>query len=124
MDSTLKVLNLTRSTTLGHSVQVAGDGRNRRKGLLGRDSLCKGEGLWIVPCEAVHTFAMRFAIDLVYLDRRHRVVKTRSNVRPWRISASLRAHSVLELAVGVIQQTRTVPGDHLQMEFLNSPAVD
>ena len=83
----------------------------------GPDSLREGEGLWIVPCEAVHTFAMRFAIDLVYLDRHHRVVKTRSNVRPWRISGSLRAHSVLELAAGVIEQTRTAPGDRLKLEF-------
>src|SRR5215469_14869325 len=121
MEDTLKVFNLTRSTTLSHSVQVAGNGRNRRKGLLGRESLLDGEGLWIVPCEAVHTFAMRFAIDLVYLDRHHRVVKTRSNVRPWRISGALRAHSVLELAAGVIEQTQTAPGDHLRLEFLNSP---
>ena len=87
-------------------VRLAGDGRNRRKGLLGRECLGSGEGLWIVPCEAVHTFWMRFPIDLIYLDRKHRVVKTRSNVGPWRLSGCLRAHSVLELAAGSIRERK------------------
>jgi uncharacterized membrane protein (UPF0127 family) len=79
---------------------VADRGATRRKGLLGRDGLSAGEGLWILPCEAVHTFCMRFPIDLVYLDRKHQVKKVRSDVRPWRLSACLSAHSVLELASG------------------------
>ena len=116
MDDMLTALNLTRNTTLALRVQLAGDGPNRRRGLLGRESLHKDEGLWIIPCEAVHTFAMRFAIDLVYLDRHHRVVKTRSSVRPWRISACLRAHSVVELAAGVILETQTRQGDQLRLE--------
>jgi uncharacterized membrane protein (UPF0127 family) len=112
----MRVLNLTRNTQLADNAKLAGDGRDRRKGLLGRDSLPHGEGLWIVPCEAVHTFWMRFPIDLVYLDRRHRVVKTRADVRPWRLSGSLRAHSVLELPSGTIRQTETMPGDVLVLE--------
>ena len=47
--------------------------------------------------ESVHTFGMRFPIDLVYVDRKHRVRKVRSGVRPWRMSACLTAHSVIEL---------------------------
>ena len=112
----IRVLNLTRNTQLAQNAQLAGNGRNRRKGLLGRESLPDGEGLWIVPCEAVHTFWMRFPIDLVYLDRRHQVVKIRANVRPWRLSGCLRAHSVLELPVGTIHQTQTMPGDLLSLE--------
>jgi uncharacterized membrane protein (UPF0127 family) len=118
-DVNMRVLNLTRNTQLANNAQLAGNGRNRRKGLLGRESLPEGEGLWIIPCEAVHTFWMRFPIDLVYLDRRHRVVKTRSHVRPWRLSACLRAHSVLELPAGTILQTETMPGDALILERSN-----
>ena len=114
--STLKVINITRQTQLASRVELAGHGNSRRKGLLGRDGLAAGEGLWIVPCEAVHTFWMRFAIDLIYLDRKQRVVKTRSNVPPWRLSACLRAHSVVELAAGVIRETQTMPGDQLSLE--------
>jgi len=118
LSETIKVVNLTRNTGLAHHVELAGDGRERRKGLLGRASLADGEGLWIVPCEAVHTFCMRFAIDLIYLDRHHKVLKTRSHVHPWRLSACLRDHSVLEVAAGVVGKTGTQPGDRLSLEFL------
>ena len=114
---TIRVSNLTRQTHLGDRVQIAGNGRDRRKGLLGRECLDNGEGLWIVPCEAVHTFGMRFAIDLVYLDRKHRVVKTRSQVPPWRVSTCLTAHSVIELAPGTIRKTRTMRGDTLAFDY-------
>src|SRR5215469_1360338 len=114
----LRIVNVTRQIELGTHVQRAGDSKTRCKGLLGREGLAEGEGLWIVPCEAVHTFGMRFPIDLVYLDRSHRVVKTRSNVRPWRLSACLRAHSVVELAAGVIRETQTKPGDRLSLDSI------
>jgi uncharacterized membrane protein (UPF0127 family) len=94
---------------------VAYSGPVRRKGLLGRKGLGPGEGLWIRPCEAVHTFGMQFAIDLVYLDRNLKVKKARSGVAPWRLSACLSAHSVLELAAGTIRVTHTKPGDMLEV---------
>ena len=112
----IKVINLTRRTAIADRVQLAGVGRDRRKGLLGRNGLASGEGLWIVPCEAVHTFAMRFPIDLVYLDRHKRVVKIRSNVGPWRISGCLRAHSVIELPAGTVRDTKTIKGDTLTLD--------
>lgn len=71
----MKILNLTRSTELAGRVCVADSGATRRKGLLGRAGLNEGEGLWIVPCEAVHTFRMKFALDLVFVDRKLRVKK-------------------------------------------------
>ncbi len=71
--------------------------------------------MWIVPCEAVHTFFMKFTIDLVYLDRRHRVKSVVRAVRPWRLSACLSAHSVLELPEGTIDRTNTQKGDELEL---------
>lgn len=109
----LSISNLTRDSILASHVLVADHASTRRKGLLGRDTLLPQEGLWIVPCEAVHTIGMRFAIDLVYLDRKNIVKKVRSNVRPWRMSACLSAHSILELASGTVQRTQTRPGDRL-----------
>jgi uncharacterized membrane protein (UPF0127 family) len=109
-----RVLNLTRGTILASRLEVAGAGPARRKGLLGRDRLVSGEGLWIVPCESVHTFFMRFPIDLVYLDRKYRIRKLRGDVGPWRLSACFSAHSVLELPSGTIRQSRTQPGDTLE----------
>jgi hypothetical protein len=114
----LQVSNITRDTVLATRMELADSGPKRNKGLLGREGLAPGEGLWIVPCEAVHTFAMRFPIDLVYLDRNNRIKKVRSAVPAWRLSACLSAHSVLELPSGTICNTQTQPGDTL--EFLAS----
>jgi len=116
LEERLRVLNATRGTVLATQLEVAKTSAKRNKGLLGRKGLAEGEGLWITPCESVHTFFMQFAIDLVYLDRRHRVVKVRSNVGPWRLSACLVAHSILELPSGTVRATQTSRGDRL--EFL------
>jgi uncharacterized membrane protein (UPF0127 family) len=121
-DIRLRVSNLTRNSVLATCMEVADSSAKRNKGLLGRELLAPGEGLWIRPCEAVHTFWMRFPIDLVYLDRKNRIRKLVSAVPPWRLSACLRAHSVLELPSGVIRDTRTQPGDTL--EFSDASPVD
>jgi uncharacterized protein len=106
---------VTRGTVLAAELELADTGESRRKGLLGRESLSEGTGLWITPCESVHTFFMRFAIDLVYLDRKLTVRKVRSSVGPWRMSACFRAHSVLELPAGTIEATRTACGDTVEI---------
>ena len=111
----MTVQNLTRKTVLGTAVELAGSGETRRKGLLGRTGLEPGGGLWIVPCESVHTFFMRFPIDLVYLDRKNRVRKVRHAVGPWRLSACLTAHSVLELPAGTARESLTERGDTLEL---------
>jgi uncharacterized membrane protein (UPF0127 family) len=112
----VRVLNRTRSTVLATHAEKAGESASRRRGLLGRASLPEGEGLWIVPCEAVHCFFMKFTIDVIFLDRKRRVVKVRPSLKPWRIAGCLRAHSVLELPEGTIQATGTRPGDQLEFE--------
>jgi uncharacterized protein len=109
------VRNLNRNTTLADKLEVAGSGPKRSKGLLGRKSLGPGEGLWIIPCEAVHTFFMQFPIDLIYLDREYRVKKVCAGVPAWRLSACLSAHSVLELPVGTIRDSLTECGDVLEI---------
>jgi hypothetical protein len=122
-DVRMRVLNVTRQTWLATRMEVADSGPKRNKGLLGRDSLAPGEGLWIVPCEAVHTFAMRFPIDLVYLDRNRRIKKLRNAVPPWRMSGCLTAHSIIELPPGTIRETRTQRGDTLEFSPA-APATD
>lgn len=118
----LLVRNLTRQSTLAASLEVAATGAARQKGLLGRNSLAPGEGLWIIPCESVHTFFMRFPIDLVYVDRMNRVRKVRHAVGAWRLSACLTAHSVLELPAGTVLATRTQRGDLLEFTPASSTA--
>jgi len=110
----LVATNRTRGTVLATRMEAARTSKERGKGLLGREGLGPGEGLWIVPCESVHTFFMRFAIDLVYIDRKNRVRKVRHAVGPWRMSACLLAHSVIELPAGTVAATGTVRGDLLE----------
>ena len=111
--------NQTRGAVLGEAVDVADTSAKRRAGLLRHERLVPGEGLWIVPCESVHTFFMKFAIDLVYVDRKRKVRKVRSAVPPWRLSACLSAHSILELPAGTVEKTGTQPGDELLIEKLS-----
>ena len=120
-DIRFQISNITRQTLLADSLEVADSASRRNKGLLGRERLSPGEGLWIVPCEAVHTFGMQFPIDLVYLDRKHRIVKTRGHVRPGRLSVCLSAHSVIELPSGTVRDTQTRPGDTLA--FLSASTI-
>lgn len=112
----IRVRNQDRGTILAEAADVADTSAKRRAGLLGRASLAPGEGLWITPCESVHMFFMKFAIDVVYLDKKKRVRKARRDLGPWRMSACLTAHSVLELPVGTIEATHTAPGDQLEFE--------
>jgi uncharacterized protein len=118
----MHVANLTRNTVIATAVEVADSGPTRSKGLLGRKGLDAGAGLWIVPCEAVHTFWMQFPIDLIYLDRDLRIRKLRTAVPPWRLSGCLTAHSVLELAPGAIRDSQTQTGDKLDFSELPSSA--
>lgn len=116
----LQVMNVTRKTKLASQAEVARSGGKRTKGLLGRKGLAAGEGMWIVPCEAIHTFFMQFAIDLVYLDRKNRIKKVAMGVRPWRMSACLSAHSVLELPSGTVQDSESRPGDFVEFSPASS----
>jgi hypothetical protein len=119
LDARQHVSNVTRGTVLATRLEVADSGPKRNKGLLGRKGLAAGEGLWIVPCESVHTFFMQFAIDLVYLDRKNMVRKVRKGVQPWRLSACLTAHSILELPAGIINDTQTECGDLIEFSHGN-----
>ena len=114
----IRVRNETRNTTLATAADVADTSAKRRTGLLKHQSLEPGAGLWISPCESVHTFFMKFAIDLVYLDKQKKVRKVRHAVAPWRMSACLTAHSVLELPAGSVAPTGTQPGDQLAFDTL------
>jgi uncharacterized protein len=111
-----RVTNLTRGTSIGDAIVSAESSAERRTGLLKHAKLDEGTGLWIVPCEAVHTFFMKFALDLIYLDRKRRVKAVARAVKPWRFSMCLPAHSVLELPVGTIDRTGTQKGDELELQ--------
>src|SRR3990172_7441354 len=104
-----------RGTVIADNVRLADPSRARRMGLLKQAALEPGEGLWIYPSQAIHTFWMRFPIDVAFLDRRRRVRRVYHRLPPFRLTRFVwRARSVLELAPGVLSQTRTDVGDELQ----------
>lgn len=105
--------NVSTHCVIADHVLTAFDSRSRRQGLLGRDDLSNGSALIIAPSNAVHTFFMRFPIDILFVRRDGDVIKVRSAVRPWRIAAALRAFAVIELAAGSLAQSHTTAGDRV-----------
>jgi len=110
------IRNRTRQTVLATEASLADTSQKRRVGLLKHDSLPSGQGLWIMPCEGIHTFGMRFAIDVLFLDRNKKVLKVRPHMGPGRVSLCLWAHSVVELPAGTIAAAATEQGDELELE--------
>jgi len=114
---TVRVINTTKGTVLGEQIGVADTSRSRMAGLLGKSRLAPATGLLIVPSQAVHSFGMRFPIDVLFVDRHSKVIHIQPAMGPRRISGlHWRARCVLELPVGVIDQTCTAVGDELRME--------
>jgi uncharacterized protein len=106
--------NRTRQAYLATDLRVARTHWSRLRGLMATDlgKFPPGSGLWIVPCRGVHSFGMRFAIDVVYLNSEQTVVYVQENFRPWRVApVRLSAASVVELPSGTIDETHTRVGD-------------
>ena len=112
------VVNQNRGNKVADRIRVAGDSKRRRKGLLGATHMEEGDGLWIAPCEAVHTFGMKMPIDVVFLDRSYRVRKMVCDLTPSRIAVCFAAFSVLEMQAGAIAETGVQVGDQLKFEAL------
>lgn len=111
----LRVRNLTQQLVLGDAVALADRFYQRFLGLMFRPHLNEGEGIWLEPSQAVHTHFMRFAIDLLFLDREGRVLKVMQGMQPWRISPIVKeARAVVELPVGGARTTQ--PGDLIRRE--------
>lgn len=112
--------NTTRQSFLANHLRRADTHLSRLVGLMGTPpgALSSGKGLWIVPSHGVHTFGMRYAIDLVYLNQELEVVHTEENVRPWRVApVRMESATVLELPPHTIYQTGTSIGDHIEISF-------
>ena len=92
------------------------DRETRNRGLLGHRSFPRGVALVLAPCSAIHTWFMRFPIDVIFANRDGVVVKVCRNVRPWRIAFAWGAFAAIEFAAGeAVQSTSTVAGDRLRI---------
>jgi uncharacterized membrane protein (UPF0127 family) len=108
------VTDETRGTVIGNRIEVAETSLTRMVGLLGRRGLNAGEGLWIRPSSGVHTFFMRFSIDVIGLDKEMKVVKLWRRLVPYRVtSVSMTLSSVIELGPGAIDVCHVQIGDRL-----------
>ena len=116
------VRNRTRGAILASDVQLADTPRTRRIGLLKHKRLNPGQGLWIYPSQAIHTFGMQFPIDVLFLDRRMRVKRMYHQLAPFRLTSLVwSAQSVLELPSGSLARTMTAVGDELQISPREEP---
>lgn len=116
--STGYALNRTRQAYLARHLRIADTHWSRFRGLMGTDSASfpVGQGLWIVPSRGVHTFAMRFPIDVIYLDSDKIVVHLEENLKPWRLApVRMRATSVLEVPASILSSTHTALGDAIEI---------
>ena len=113
------VHNISQSFTLARRVTVAGAVLPRSKALLKGNRLRRGSGVWIGPCEAIHTFGMKTPVDVLFLDRRFIVCRLLPHLQAERVFVCLAAASVLKLEAGVISRTGTRIGDHLLFESLS-----
>jgi uncharacterized membrane protein (UPF0127 family) len=116
--------NRTRTTYLATDLLIAHTHWSRFRGLMATDSsrFSRGQGLWISPSHGIHTLAMRFPIDAVYLDRERIVIHIEEDLQPWRMAAvRVRAASVLELPMGTIRESLTALGDQVDISFEERP---
>ena len=111
----LTLRNASSGQIVAGRVELAMTRAARNKGLLGRDALARDHALLIAPCWSIHTWFMRFPIDVIFLARDGRVVKTRVAIGPWRMALARGAYAVVELAAGTLANTPLKTGDRLEL---------
>jgi uncharacterized protein len=101
----MKMVIKENGLLLGHHIESAETFIQRFKGLMLQKQLPNGHGLYIRPCKSVHTFFMKFEIDVLHLDEDDRIVGMEQSLKPGTIGATIRAtKSVLELPAGTLGQ--------------------
>ncbi len=113
------LVNARTGAVIARQLLTAFDSASRRKGLLGRESLAEGTALIIAPSNAVHTFFMRFPIDIAFVSKDGRVLKVRHAVPQRRATLALRAYAVVEMPAGTLQKLDTRAGDSLLVSTEN-----
>jgi uncharacterized protein len=114
----VRIENTARGSQVADRAILANTPVTRLVGLLNRRHLEPGEGLVLRPGGAIHMFFMRMAIDVIFADKGGQVLKTAANVKPWRVVMAPRhCRYTIELPVGVIEQSGTVPGDILDLSI-------
>jgi uncharacterized membrane protein (UPF0127 family) len=111
----ISLINERTHERVATTVEIAATRTTRRRGLLGRGHLEAASALLLAPCTAVHTVGMRFAIDVVFVDRQGYAVKVVRDLRPWRIALAAGARAVIEMPAGTLRWGQVLPGDRLYL---------
>jgi uncharacterized membrane protein (UPF0127 family) len=114
-DAGLVLRNTRTGKVVAHRLLPAFESQTRRTGLLKHTSLDDGEAMIIAPTNAVHTWFMKFDIDIAFVTRDGRVLKARDTVRPWRMTGAFGGFAVIEMKAGSFLAAETVPGDRLEI---------
>lgn len=109
------LMNDRNQRVVARTLLTAFDSATRRRGLLQHDLLPDDTALIIAPTNAIHTFFMRFAIDVAFVSKSGEVLKLRRDMRAWRMAAAWRGFAVVELASGALDRADTRPGDRLRI---------
>ncbi len=107
--------NARHAGVVARRLERAFDSRRRNRGLLGRSGMGDEDALILAPCSSIHTWFMRFAIDVAFVDRGGRIVRARAAVGPWRLQIALGAFAVIEFTSGTLQRTDTRAEDRLYL---------
>ena len=111
-----KIINKTNNTILAERAEIADTPFRRIKGLLGRKALKEGEGIVITRCSSIHTFFMRFSIDVAFLDRHNRIMAMANSLPPARLFSSLfKGKIAIELPAGTLRKTGTKLGNLVEI---------
>ncbi len=111
-----RLRNVTTGELVCARIETAFESASRKRGLLGRQTFDPSSAFILAPCSAIHTVAMRFAIDVVFARRDGVVVQVRQAVKPWRITWASFAFAAIELLSGVSERGVIAAGDRLQVE--------
>ncbi len=113
----MKIINKTNNAVIADEAVVANTPAKRMKGLLGRKELKDGQALILDPCNSIHTFFMLFPIDILFLDKTNKIIKSISCLKPFRLTAIyFNAASAVELPSGKIQSLSIKEGDIVSLE--------
>lgn len=109
------IKNTTKGTVVADHTKTADNFWRRLKGLLGTSSLLTGHGLIIKPCSSVHTFGMKYPIDVLFVDGNHQIIKIVENMLPGKVSMASGSKYVVELPTGTAHQAACSVGDILEI---------
>jgi uncharacterized membrane protein (UPF0127 family) len=120
----MRIVNRTRATVLGSNVRLADTGLSRLRGFLLRSEPRAGEGLLLTPCNAIHTWGLRFPLDVVFLDAAGRVLRVIEWLPPRTVPGRVPGgRYVLELPAGTIEATGTAVGDACSWTRTSNPSL-